>query len=69
MSNLHSIFFVLLFNGITLTRIHLLVVCDGAIVVLAGLCLTILHPGIALHGYWDAANYKLKIKGRCGQGV
>jgi len=46
-----------------------LVVCDGAMVALASLSLTVLHPGMAFHGYWSSANFKLRNKGCCGRGV
>jgi hypothetical protein len=45
------------------------VVCDGGMVALAAISLTVLHPGIAFHGYWDAADFKIKNKGCCGRGV
>ncbi|KAF4627221.1 hypothetical protein G7Y89_g10936 [Cudoniella acicularis] len=35
-------------------------VLDGTMVALAGLCLTVFHPGIAFHGYWETADYKMK---------
>ncbi|KAN0122045.1 RTA1 domain containing protein [Hyaloscypha variabilis] len=44
-------------------------VCDGTMVALASLSLTLLHPGMAFHGYWDSANFKLRNKGCCGRGV
>ena len=45
------------------------VVLDGSMVALAGLCLTVLHPGLAFHGYWETADFKLKNKSCCGRGV
>ncbi|KAE9381929.1 RTA1-domain-containing protein [Stipitochalara longipes BDJ] len=44
-------------------------VCDGTMVALASLSLTFWHPGMAFHGYWDSANFKLRNKGCCGRGV
>lgn len=29
-------------------------VCDGAMVAVASLCLTVCHPGLAFHGWWGA---------------
>jgi len=49
--------------------ISLLVVLDGGMVALAGLCLTVLHPGLAFHGYWETADFKLKSERCCSYGL
>ena len=35
-------------------------VLDGAMMALAALCLTVLHPGVAFGGQWQAANWNFK---------
>ena len=37
-------------------------VLDGAMVAIACICLTVLHPGVAFRGHWNAANWTFKTK-------
>lgn len=41
-------------------------VLDGAMIALATLCLTALHPGLAFGGTWNSANWSLKTKKTAG---
>ena len=43
-------------------------ILEGTAIVIACLCLTLLHPGVCFQGVWDEANFKLRSTSKGGRG-
>lgn len=56
------------FNGALWNNETDFLVLDGVMITLACICLTALHPGVALGGHWSAANWTFKTKNRSARG-
>jgi hypothetical protein len=39
-------------------------ILEGAMVLIACICLTVFHPGVAFGGRWKEANFRLRIDGK-----
>ena len=50
------------FNGSLANNEVSFMVLEGAMCILATICLTVFHPGLAFQGAWLASNFKLRGK-------